>query len=149
MDQIVPTPIFETDEELAGYQALFNRPPYDPATALAKAQAVFPAGFNPDVHWLCLALILVNGGLEWMFRRYMDWEQRLIDIEKIQALYDALSAGEYVLTVLALHLLNDHNKLWDDGLINLRRLDDWHFELAMHAIRFHTQGLNRSKGEPT
>lgn len=136
------TPVFETEQELADFIAIFNRPPYSPAAALAKAQAVFPEGFNPDSHWLAFALILVNGGLEWMLR-YMDWKQRIIDVEKIESYYGILSGGEEVLTVLALHLLNSHNKLWSDGLVNLRRLGDWHFELAMHAIRLHTQSVRQ------
>lgn len=136
----VSTPMFDGNEDLAAFQAMFNRPPYDPAAALEKARAIFPPDFNPDPHWLAFALLLVNGGLEWMFR-YMDWKERLIDVEKIEGHYGVLSAGEEVLTVLALHLLNDHNKLWSDGLTNLRRLDDWHFELVLHALRIHSRGV--------
>lgn len=147
MIEPIPTPTFDDDasespqgdeEELAAFQAIFNRPPYDPAAALEKARAIFPPGFNPDTHWLAFALILVNGGLEWMLG-YMDWRQRIFDYERIKL--GALSGGEFTLTTLALHLLNNFHKLPDDGLINLRRLDDWHFELAMHAIRIHTRGV--------
>jgi hypothetical protein len=141
MIEPVPTPTFDDDESLTAFQALFNPPPYDPDTALAKAKAVFPEGFNPDSHWLAFALILANSGLEWMFR-YMNWQERVVDDKKIEAYYGQLSGGEYVLTALAMHLLNDVHRLPDDSLLCLRRLSDRTYELALHAIHIHTRGAN-------
>lgn len=129
----------EDEEDLAAFQALFNRPPYDPAAALAKAQAIFPPGFNPDSHWLAWGLICANG-LDWMLP-YLDIRRRQMNVNAIAARYETLSSGEYILAALAMHLLNDVHPLPKDGLLNLRLLDDWHFELAMHAIRVHTRGV--------
>ena len=140
MDQPVPTPTFDDDGDLAAFLVAFARPPYDPQAALGKAQAVFPAGFQRDSHWLPLALICANGGLEWIMS-YVDWKARHLDWKKVRDHLGALSGGEYVLATFALHLFNDWHQLPPDGLTNLRLLDDWHFELAMHAIRIHSRGV--------
>lgn len=137
MKDPIPTPIFTSDEELVNFQALFNRPPYDPGAALAKAQSLLPDQQKRDQYWLPLALICSNAGLEWLLESL----QRRENEARINKKLGLLSSGEYVLALFALHLFNDVHQLPDDGLTNLRLLDDWHFELAMHAIRIHSRGV--------
>ena len=145
MMEPVPTPTFESDKELADAcvrQAALNRPPYDPQAALIEAMAQFPVKlFQPDWHWLPLVLICANcSGLAWILG-YIDWRASQLKTEAVLQGLGALSSGQYTLATLALHLFNPHHKLPDDGLLDLRLLDDWHFELAMHAIRLGSRGV--------
>lgn len=118
---------FQEDEE--AFKALFT--PYEPEAALEKARLAMPEGFNPDSHWLSFVLICANGGLEWALD-HVHWEKREVYYQEIEKHYGYLSGGELVLIQLSMHLLNYH-KLWPDGLINLRRLSDLNYELALHC----------------
>lgn len=138
MIEPVPTPTFENDPELAGFQYC---PAYDPQAALVQALAAFPAKFKPDMHWLALVLICENAKeLTWILG-YVDWQAGHLSSEPVLMALDILSAGQYVLARLALHLFNDCHELPPGGLTHLRRLDAWHFDLAMHAIRLHSRGV--------
>lgn len=133
----VSTPMFDDDEDgLAAFQALFNRPPYNPAEALAKALALLPDHHKQSWHWLPLALICANSSINLLLDLILDQyrDDTIIDW------MNSLSSGEMILAHLALHLYNDNWELPGHGLTNLRLLDDWHFELAMHAIRIHSRG---------
>ncbi|NJN98998.1 MAG: hypothetical protein HC875_35330 [Anaerolineales bacterium] len=135
----VPTPTFDAsrDQALAAFQTLFNRPAYDPQAALAKAQALLPDNLKQDYYWLPLALICANSSLHSLLVSV----QRRESYGRIVEHLGLLSGGQYVLAMLGLHLFNEKWELPKDGLLGLRLLDDWHFELAMHAIRIHSRGL--------
>lgn len=127
-----------TANELA---ALFTPLPYDPLSALKKAQALLPHHLQRDPYWLPLILICANAALEPILNRINFTTERLTNGVEDSLCY--LSHGQYFLATLALHLFNDSFKLPNDGLTNLQILDDWHFELAMHAIRIHSRGLKQ------
>jgi hypothetical protein len=136
----VATPIFEDDAAgRAAIEALLRPRPYDPAAALAHAQALLPEKLQRDPHWLPLILICANSNLDWLLQNINFTRLELTG--QVMGRLDNLSSGEYVLSTLALHLFNDHYKLPTGGLTNLRLLDDWHFELALHAIRIHSRGV--------
>lgn len=140
MPDPIPTPTFTTEADLATFQAMFAPRPYDPLEALAKAQALLPDSLKQDQYWLPLLLIATGGKLEWMLR-YINFTTQKIQLELIERKLGLLSGGEWFLAVLALHLFNDDFSLPSDGLLNMRLLDDSHFELAMHAIRIHSRGV--------
>lgn len=140
MKNPLPTPTFADDEAgRAAFKSLFNRPPYDPTAALTHAQALLPEKLQCDQHWLPLVLICANSNLDWLLQAINF--TRLQMSHQVMDQLNKLSSGEYVLATLALHLFNDHYKLPPDGLTNLRLLDDYHFELALHALRLHSRGV--------
>lgn len=122
------------------FSAMFNPPPYDPQEALAKAMVLLPKELHEDQYYLPLALIFANvSGLEGVWPRY--FKPGAVDIPGLKKkVFRFLSSGELFMAKLALHLFNDCNKLPDDGLLGLRNLDSYHFELAMHALRLFTRG---------
>lgn len=138
----VATPLFNDDDEggAAFLAALFAPRTYHPAAALAAAQAQLPPDLQTDPYWLSLLLICTAGKLDWMLR-YVNLTTQKIQFDRIERQLGLLSGGEWFLAILALHLFNDNFKLPADGLTNLRLLDDYHFEIALHAIRLHSRGL--------
>lgn len=137
----VATPIFEDDDAgRAAIEALLRPRPYDPAAALAAAQAQLPPNLQTDPYWLPLMLICTAGRLDGLLQSVNLTIQR-IQFERIERQLSRLSGGQWFLATLALHLFNDDFKLPTGGLTNLRLLDDWHFELALHAIRIHSRGV--------
>lgn len=136
----VANPTFNDAVALAAYEALFAPRPYDPAVALARAQALLPDSLTGDNHWLSFLLIITGGELEWVLR-HVNFTAERIQVERIKSGLVDLSGGKEVLLSLALHLFNEIHPLLPGGLINLRRLDDYHFELAMHAVRIHSRGV--------
>lgn len=136
------TPIFDDDEAgRAAFASIFTRPRrYDPAAALVAAQAQLPPDLQTDPYWLSLLLICTAGKLDWILR-YVNLTTQKIQFDRIERQLGLLSGSEWFLATLALHLFNDDFKLPTGGLTNLRLLDDWHFELALHAIRIHSRGV--------
>lgn len=136
----IATPTFNDAAALAAYEALFAPRPYDPASALARAQALLPDSLAGDNHWLSFLLLITGGELEWVLR-HVNFTAERIQVDRIKSSLVDLSGGKEVLLSLALHLFNEIHPLPPGGLLNLRRLDDYHFELAMHAIRIHSRGV--------
>lgn len=136
----ITTPTFDSEAALAAFESMFAPRPYDLVEALAKAQALLPDNLKTDRYWLPLMLIVTGGKLEWVLS-HINITAEKINPTAIQERFDLLSNSEWFLLVLALHLFNEIHPLPQDGLLNLRLLDDYHLELAMHAIRIHARGV--------
>lgn len=129
----VATPNLEDDPEvLAAFRAMFNPPTYQPQAALAKALELLPPDLHNDPYWLPFTLLLANSGQAALFQKYIYLKTRRLD-PRIWEHLGKLSHGDEFLATLGLHLFNDDFAC--PSLIGLRLLDNWHFELAMHAIR--------------
>ena len=122
------------------FAAMFAPPPYDPQEALIRAKTLLPGYLQDDQYYLSLALIFANvSGMREIWPRY--FKPGDVDIPGLKKnVLRFLSSGELFMVKLALHLFNDSNKLPSDGLLGLRNLDNYHFELAMHALRVFTRG---------
>jgi len=129
---------------LEAFRAMFQTPAYDPKKAMAKALDLLPYELHQDQYYLPVALIFANvsalekGWNKYCFQPAPCWPIEIDDLKKY--VFGTLSSGELFLAKLSLHLFNDCNKLPKDGLLGLRNLDSYHFDLAMHALRLFTRG---------
>lgn len=123
------------------YQAMFAPSPYDPQEALVNARTVLPKELHEDQYYLPLALIFSNvPALFDCWPRY--FKPGNVNIPGLKKnIFGYLSSGELFIATLALHLFNDCNRLPKDGLLGLRNLDSYHYELAIHAIQIFTKGV--------
>ena len=135
-DQTITLP----PEAAESFRAMFTAPEYDPAAGLSKARALLPEMLHHDQYFIPLALIFANSPtLTAAWPQYFKNGQ--INIDGInRQLLGKLSRGEQTLVKLALHLFNDGNKLPADGLLSLRLLDSYNFNLVNHALRFFVRG---------
>lgn len=104
------------------------------AQLLEETLALLPDRLKRDNYWLPCALIF-RAVFPGLIPVYFDFAERLIDIPRFNEKQRGLSHGEAVLVDLAFHLFNDNNPLPNNSLLGLRALDNFHFELAMLAIR--------------
>lgn len=122
------------------FRAMFNTPAYNPQEALVNARNLLPKELHEDQYYLPLALIFAN--MPALFDRWPRYcKPGNVNIPGLKKdIFGHLSSGELFMAKLALHLFNDCNKLPAEGLLDLRRLDSYNFDLAMHAINIFTRG---------
>lgn len=125
------------------FRAMFQTKKYDPEAALQKALSMLPPELHEDQYYLPLALIFQNvSGLQGVLPSYWGLPGKgRVDTGGIEKfVLNKLSSGELFMVQLAFHLFNDYYKLPKDGLLGLRNLDSYHFDLAMHALKLFTRG---------
>lgn len=122
---------------LADLKKYFAAPLYHPAAGLRAAAALLPQNLQEDCYWLPFALIYANvPSLKTLFSKYVNTAAEFID-PYIEMELGQLSSSQYFLAHLGLHLFSHAYDLPSQGLSNFRLLDEYHLELALHAIRLH------------
>ena len=90
-----------------------------------------------DAYWQpCVLIFMAVPVLAESMTEYFDFEREEICINRFKRdIYPYLSSGQQFLVDLAFHCYNPlSNPLPDDGLLNLRLLDSYHYNIAVTAI---------------